>query len=124
MWDVSSLTRDQTHAAHWKEWSLHHWTAIVGTQPTFLMLLPSASWVIEYLLHARLCPAYRDTYLTRGMWDTNTSLMSVKNEQAGFTRNAEAGQISWEGRAMGLAAYEHREERKGIQEGHAEPQPE
>lgn len=89
-------------------------------KPTFLMLLPSASWVIEYLLHARLCPAYRDTSDQGDVM--SLSLMSVKNA-AGQGLHATRKQDRFHGRAVGpggtgsLRTY--REERKGIQEGHA-----
>lgn len=79
MWDVSSLTRDQTHASPIGRVEPSPLDCQGSPKPTFLMLLPSASWVVEYLLHARLCPAYRDTSDQGDVM--SLSLMSVKTQQ-------------------------------------------
>ena len=85
------------------------------------MLLPSASWVIEHLLHAKLCPAYRDTSDQGDVM--SLSLMSMKNT-AGQGLHAMWEQDGFHGRQWsqaGLAAYEHKEKRerafrKGMQD--------
>ena len=63
------------------------------------MLLPSASWVIEHLLNARLCPAYRDRSDQGDVM--SLSLMSMENTAGQGLYPLPVGQEGFHGRAVG-----------------------